>query len=162
MRAGQVARNPELPVGIAISVSWRYTEIVPESFHGAIAADNFLDLMRQIENGLRYSVLEDLAAATGLRTADIATITGIRKRTLARRKSDGRLAPDESERLVRFSRIFRSATELFDGDQQAAIRWLNSPHKALGGKPAMSYLASEAGAREVEHLIGRLEHGVFS
>jgi putative toxin-antitoxin system antitoxin component (TIGR02293 family) len=135
---------------------------VPPSLHAAIPADNVLDLIRRIESGLPYTVLEGLASGSGLSTAAIASAVGIPPRTLARRKAAGRFAPDESERIVRFSRVFDLATELFDGECQAALQWLNSAHKALGGKAALAYLATETGAREVENLIGRLEHGVFS
>ena len=34
--------------------------------------------------------------------------------------------------------------------------------KALGEKVPLELLVTELGAREVEALIGRLEHGVFS
>jgi putative toxin-antitoxin system antitoxin component (TIGR02293 family) len=40
--------------------------------------------------------------------------------------------------------------------------WLKSPQKALGGKTPLEYSDTEPGAREVEDLLGRLEHGVFS
>jgi len=158
---GRVAPIP-LPVGIFTDAIWRYKGVVPPSIHPAIPADNVLELLRRIETGLPYSVLDDLAHETGLRPAAIASIMGIPQRTLERRKSGGRFAPDESERIVRFSRVFGLATELFEGDREAAVKWLSSPHKALGGKPAIAYLGSEAGAHGVEELIGRLEHGVFS
>jgi uncharacterized protein (DUF2384 family) len=34
--------------------------------------------------------------------------------------------------------------------------------KGLGGKTPLEYADTEPGAREVEDLLGRLEHGVFS
>jgi putative toxin-antitoxin system antitoxin component (TIGR02293 family) len=51
---------------------------------------------------------------------------------------------------------------LFEGDVPAAMTWLTTPRKALGGRPPLSYARTEPGAREVENLIGRLEHGIFS
>jgi putative toxin-antitoxin system antitoxin component (TIGR02293 family) len=164
MRRYQIERVTPilLPHGILNSASWRYTVVVPPSLHPAIPADNTLDLVRRIETGLLYSVLDDLAHETGLRPAAIASIMGIAPRTLARRKSGGRFARGESERIVRFSRVFGLAADLFDGDREAAMKWLSSPHRALGGKAALAYLGSEAGAHAVEELIGRLEHGVFT
>jgi putative toxin-antitoxin system antitoxin component (TIGR02293 family) len=142
--------------------NWRYTGVVPPSLHPAIPADNALDLVRLVETGLPYSVLDRLAQQTGMRPAAIASTVGIAPRTLARRKSGGLFAPIDSERIARFSRAFDLATDLFDGDRKSAVQWLSSPHRALGGKPALAYLGSEAGAHAVEELIGRLEHGVFS
>ena len=59
-------------------------------------------------------------------------------------------------------RIFGKALGLFEGDAQATERWLSSPRRALGGATPLERARTEDGAREVEALIGRLEHGVFS
>ena len=119
-------------------------------------------LIRQIETGLPYSELEKLAETSGLGAPEIAAAIGIPSRTLARRKISGRLASDESERLVRFSRIFDMALGLFERDRGAALQWLTARRRALGGETALAHLRTEVGAREVENLIGRLEHGVFA
>jgi putative toxin-antitoxin system antitoxin component (TIGR02293 family) len=59
-------------------------------------------------------------------------------------------------------RILKLATDLFDGNQAAALVWLNSPARALNyQKPAQVCLTAE-GAQEVENLIGRLEHGIIT
>jgi putative toxin-antitoxin system antitoxin component (TIGR02293 family) len=87
---------------------------------------------------------------------------GIPERTLARRRSRGKFTPEESERLLRLGTVFEQAVELFEGDNAAALRWLTAPRKALEGKTPLAYARTELGAREVEDLIGRLEHGVVS
>jgi putative toxin-antitoxin system antitoxin component (TIGR02293 family) len=93
-------------------------------------------LVRRIERGLPFKALESLAALSGLSVALIASVLGIPERTLARRKAAGMLAPDESERLLRVSRVFENAVELFEGDVAGAVTWLTSPKKALGhGRP---------------------------
>jgi len=120
------------------------------------------DLVRQIERGLPFKALESLAALSGLPVNLFASVLGIPERTLARRKAAGRLAPDESERLLRVSTVFENALELFEGDVAGAVTWLTSPKKALGHQTPLAYSRTELGAREVENLIGRLEHGVFS
>ena len=58
--------------------------------------------------------------------------------------------------------IVDKATELFDGDLNAVTRWLNTPNKALKNQTPLVYSGTESGAREIENLIGRIEHGVFS
>jgi putative toxin-antitoxin system antitoxin component (TIGR02293 family) len=58
--------------------------------------------------------------------------------------------------------MFERAVELFEGDVAGAVRWLASAKRALGGQAPLTYSRTEVGAREVENLIGRLEHGVFS
>ena len=69
---------------------------------------------------------------------------------------------DESDRLLRVSRLLEHAIALFEGDAEAARDWLASPAKALAGHAPLDFARSEAGAREVESLIGRLEHGVHT
>ena len=61
-----------------------------------------------------------------------------------------------------YERVLGKALELFEGDSRAAERWLSSPKAGLGGAVPSELAKTEAGAREVEALIGRLEHGVFS
>ncbi|MGH7340548.1 MAG: antitoxin Xre/MbcA/ParS toxin-binding domain-containing protein [Candidatus Rokuibacteriota bacterium] len=78
------------------------------------------------------------------------------------RKKAKRLTPGESDRLLRTARIFGLAVDLFGGDRQAARQWLRTPKRALGEATPLGYAATEVGAREVEDLIGRAKHGVFS
>lgn len=119
-------------------------------------------LLRQVQRGLPFRALERLGRNVELPTRTIAELAQIRIRTLHRRKEEGRLQPDESDRLLRVSRIFASAIELFEGDYRAAGRWLSAPQRALGGVAPLTLAKTELGALEVERLIGRLEHGVFS
>ncbi len=81
---------------------------------------------------------------------------------MGRRRERGRLEPAESNRILRVSPLFPEAIKLFEGDGVAARRWMLQKQKALGEKTPLELLATELGAREVEALIGRLEHGVFS
>ena len=119
-------------------------------------------LLRSVERGLPYSVFERLVANTSL-SADVAMVlVNIPQRTLTRRKGEGRFHQDESDRLVRASRIFAGALSLFEGDRDAAKSWLSEPQKALGGEVPLTIARTELGALEVERVIGRLEHGVFT
>ncbi len=120
------------------------------------------ELVRQIERGLPYKALESLSEVSGLTIDQIGSVIAIPPRTLARRRVSGRLTTDESERLLRTSSVFEKAVELYEGDVRSAVSWLGSPRKALGGNTPLEYSRTELGAREVENLIGRLEHGVFS
>lgn len=126
-----------------------------------LAAGSTQQLIRELRRGLSYRALEFLSGESGIPVHDIAVIIGIPERTLARRKATGRLAADESERLLRISRIFELAVGLFTGDAGGAVAWLRTPRPALGGHTPLEYAATEVGAREVENLIGQLEHGVF-
>jgi putative toxin-antitoxin system antitoxin component (TIGR02293 family) len=121
-----------------------------------------LPLLRRVEDGFDFVALENLQRALGLPMESVADLANISPRTLSRRREQGRLMPDESDRLVRLSRLFSQTLDLFDGDADAARRWFTSGARALGGESPLAFARTETGAREVEHLIGRLEHGVFS
>jgi putative toxin-antitoxin system antitoxin component (TIGR02293 family) len=92
----------------------------------------------------------------------LADLLLIPPRTLQRRRAGGRLEPDESDRLLRLSRIYGRALELFEGDNRAALQWLQSPVVGLGGETPLMLSRSEPGAQEVERLVARLEYGVFA
>jgi putative toxin-antitoxin system antitoxin component (TIGR02293 family) len=120
------------------------------------------ELMNRVEKGFSFRTLENLRRSIGLAMSDLAELVSISPRTLSRRKEEGRLHPDESDRLLRLSRVFGKALELFEGDARVAREWLSAPQPALGGAIPLVLTKTDIGAREVENLIGRLEHGVFS
>jgi putative toxin-antitoxin system antitoxin component (TIGR02293 family) len=63
---------------------------------------------------------------------------------------------------LRTSRIFARAVEFFEGDRDAASAWMLSPLPGLGGASPRDAVKTNLGARDVENLIGRMEHGVYS
>jgi len=119
-----------------------------------------LRLYEAVRKGLSYSTLLRLQRNTTLSATVLADLAQIPPRTLARRKQRGKLDPEESDRLVRVSRIFGRALGLFEGDVQAAREWLSSEQVALGGRVPLELAKTDVGAREVENLVGRLEHGI--
>ena len=118
--------------------------------------------IREIERGLPYRRVEKLFNELDETDSRIAHLVQIAPRTLARRKKEGTLKSDESERVDRIDRIYRLATELFEGKKAEAVKWLKEPNRGLANRPPLDFSRTEIGAREVENLIGRLEHGVFS
>jgi len=83
------------------------------------------------------------------------------RRKATRRRKEVVVSPTESERLLRMASIHGKAVALFKGDTMAARAWLAASRPALGGHTPLEFAGTDAGAREVEDLIGRLEHGVF-
>ena len=119
-------------------------------------------LIRSIEKGMPFGALTHLSQNTGLTVEQLSDLIQIPARTLARRRQAGKLDSVESERLVTVATVFERAFGLFDGDRKQAVEWLLQPKKALNGETPLAYARTSLGAREVENLIGRLEHGVFS
>jgi putative toxin-antitoxin system antitoxin component (TIGR02293 family) len=121
-----------------------------------------IEMLHRVKLGLKFKALERFQKNTRFSTADLADLVAIKPRTLHRRKEQGRLAPDESDRLLRVTRVFAKALELFEGDADAARRWFHAPAKALGGERPIALAGTDLGSREVEGLIERLEHGVLT
>ena len=115
-----------------------------------------------MQQGAPFSMFMSLSEHMGMPTQELAAVLNIPERTLARRRAAGRLGQDESERLLRVAMVVARAVQLFEGDVGAALTWLKTSHKALSHHTPLDYARFEIGAREVENLIGRLEHGVFS
>jgi len=98
----------------------------------------------------------------GFTTDELARLIQIPPRTYARRiASKGRLKVPEGERAVRIMRLFEQAKRVFVTDEKTH-GWFNAKILALGGRTPLEYARTEPGAREVESIISRIEHGVFS
>lgn len=61
----------------------------------------------------------------------------------------------------RIIRIFARAADVLE-DQDKAMKWLHREQIGLGGRIPLDMIQTEAGEREVENLLGRIEHGVYS
>ncbi len=121
-----------------------------------------LSLTKAINEGLPYSAVDVFSKQMLLQPTQVGRAIRVTGPKLIRRERDGRMLPEESDRLVRLSRVFALAIDLFDGDRVAAKGWLQSPQRALGSETPLAFASNEVGAREVERLIGRLEHGVVA
>ena len=127
-----------------------------------VNAGDAAKIVKLVRAGFPYKRLAGFQKATQLPWAEVSRFVAIPKRTLTRRQQEGKLQPEESDRVWRAFTIFDKAVELFEGDIAAARKWLLTPQAALGGETPLDYASTDVGAREVEHLIGRLEHGVFT
>jgi putative toxin-antitoxin system antitoxin component (TIGR02293 family) len=67
----------------------------------------------------------------------------------------------ETGRVMRSMLVIKRAVEVFE-DERAAMNWLNTPNKALGGSSPLSLSATESGSQAVMSTLGRIKHGVFS
>ena len=118
-------------------------------------------VVQVVQNGLDFAELEALREQLDLPLDRLASQLGIARATLHRRKTSGRLTTDESDKVVRFARLLGHAVHLF-GSVEDARRWLKTPQRGLGGAVPLDYAQTEAGAREVENLLGRIDYGVYS
>lgn len=140
----------------------RDAQAIPYAARIGVRVNDTQDLIHRVEQGFSYQAFERMRTLLGLSSAELSALLQIPKRTLTRRRQTGKFAPDESERLLRLSRVLDSAFELFEGKHPPAVEWLHSANRALGGEVPIKMARTEIGALEVENLIGRLEYGVSS
>lgn len=119
------------------------------------------DLETMVREGLPAESVRQLAASTGTTLTALQEVTRIDRSTFGRRvRQRSRLKTDESDRIVRVARI--AALAIAALGNQDGIAWLHEQNWALGQRAPIDLLATEVGARQVEQIIGRIEHGVFS
>jgi len=124
--------------------------------------ENDLEMAALVLARLPIVVLKRVGAFLGIRAAKVGPVVHIREKTLERRlKAGTRLKPDESERVARLMRIISLAMSVLESEDNAR-RWLQRPLRELGGQTPLQLAATEPGAREVERVLGRIEHGVFA
>ena len=133
----------------------------PEKKTHVAKAKHPSELIRKIQKGLRFSELETLQNSIDLPFEQLAAKLSISRSTLQRRKAAGRLSPDESDKVMRLSRLLEHATNVF-GDIERARAWLKFPQRGLGGAIPLDYAETEVGAREVDDLLGRIEYSVYT
>lgn len=118
-------------------------------------------VIEKIRKGLPYSAFDRLQKNTGFTTEQLLDLLQIPRRTLARRKASGRLAAEESDRLVRLARIYARALHFFEGDEKAATEWLTHAQRAFRYVTPLEMARTEVGSQEIERLLGQLEYGVL-
>lgn len=119
------------------------------------------DLGAVVRAGLPSATLRELAMRMKTSVSFLIEVAGLNRRTLERRLSHGqRLKREESDGVVRLARIVAHACDTL-GDENG-LRWLQEPQRTLRGKRPIDLLDTEADARRVEALLGRIDHGVFS
>lgn len=126
-----------------------------------IKSKNIDDLILKVENGLPITAFDKLRNKLGVSDNFLSKIVNIPKRTLTRRKQQGRLSAQESEKVLRVARLYDRALEVFE-DSATVEKWLKEPARGLGNTSPLNYARTELGAQEVERLLTRIEHGVFS
>lgn len=127
-----------------------------------VASGNRAEMLKSIKRGLSFGAIAQLETELQASQKELSYVLSIPQSTLTRRKKEGLLHPDESDRVVRLAHLKDAALALMHGDENAAIAWLRTPLDIFGGETPLEYSSTELGARDVEDLIGRLRHGVFS
>lgn len=119
-------------------------------------------MVQRVEEGLPVMDVVKFSKQAGFTNDELAKLINIPARTYARRVAGkARLTLPEGERAARLMHLFDRAKQVF-GTGENVRKWLHTELPALGWRTPIDFAQTEPGAREVENLIGRIEHGVFS
>jgi len=118
-------------------------------------------MIDRVRDGLPFAEFHATQEMLGVTEERLGGLLGMSRATLHRRKKTGVLDRAESDRLVRYARLLTHAMAALGGIE-GARSWLVTPAVAFHGECPLDYADTEIGAREVDALLGRLEHGVFS
>jgi len=119
-------------------------------------------MVQRVEEGLPVMEVVKFGKQAGFTNDELAKLINIPARTYARRVAGkARLTLPEGERAARLMRVFDRAKQLFATEENVR-KWLHTELPALGWRTPIDFAQTEPGAREVESLLGRIEHGVFS
>jgi putative toxin-antitoxin system antitoxin component (TIGR02293 family) len=119
------------------------------------------DLIMAVSAGLPAQLAREFARCLEISLDDVAGLLRMNPRTLQRRMSEGSLDLSESERLWQLSRLFHRAEEVLES-RSGALHWFKNPIAALGWATPLAYARTAVGLRELENILGRIEHGVYS
>ena len=132
----------------------------PKVFKGR-TLPNATELRDRVRTGLPYQSLESIRDRLNLSLPEAAIVLHVPLRTLARRRHGRKLGADESDRLYRLARIAGQAVAVL-GTEEKAATWLRRANRALNGEVPLGLLDTDLGARQIEDVLGRIEHGVVS
>jgi putative toxin-antitoxin system antitoxin component (TIGR02293 family) len=110
---------------------------------------------------LQPRAIELLAGKLHIEESILLDVSCISQRTFHRRQEqDKPLTATETDRVLRIARVASEAARVF-GDEEKARRWLSKENRMLGAKP-LELLATDAGSREVEAELIRIDWGDFA
>ncbi|MDQ0326450.1 putative toxin-antitoxin system antitoxin component (TIGR02293 family) [Rhodopseudomonas julia] len=115
------------------------------------------ELALAVQNRLPLAALKGLAEA-GLSEQEIERFVLPQRTRRHRSEKKQKLTVEESDRAVRLLRIQTVAEETF-GDRETAHIWLRRPLAELHGETPLVIAQTEAGARVIETILGKIAWG---
>jgi putative toxin-antitoxin system antitoxin component (TIGR02293 family) len=115
-----------------------------------------------IREGIGVKSAEALKHRIAASDALLAELLGFSEKTLSRaRAGKGRLDPVASDRLFRVARIVALAIAVLE-TEHAALQWLKRPQFGLSMRVPLAMLSTDVGCDQVEKLLLRIEHSVYT
>ncbi len=119
------------------------------------------DKIDAIKKGISKEELEALKNESCLDYDALAIILNVAKATLHNKKGKEKFDQYISERIFLLADVYSYGYEVFV-DKERFNQWMKTTNRALGNIKPLSLLDTLYGMEEIKHLIGRIEHGVYS
>ena len=119
-------------------------------------------IIEQAQKGVPTQQVDQLAELLGISLKEMAIILQVAERTLHRFRSEGKLDPQTSERLLLLKNLTAHGLLIFDGRAEALADWLRYPLRELKGKAPLQWLNTISGFNLVDDVLTRIEYGVYS
>ena len=121
------------------------------------------DFDELISDGLPWASAARVKKLLDVSDSVFSALLGVSLSTVNRqkKKAGARLSALPSDRLFRLARVISAAREVFK-TPDAVRSWLSRPQLGLGERVPLELVKTEAGAAEVQKLLGRIRDGVFS
>jgi len=119
------------------------------------------DKIGAIKNGITKEELEALKNGSELDYDTLAIILNVTKATLHNKKGKEKFDQYISERIFLLADLYSYGYEVFE-ERSRFNHWMKTENRSLGGVIPLQLLDTLYGFQEVKHLIGRIEHGIYS
>jgi putative toxin-antitoxin system antitoxin component (TIGR02293 family) len=113
------------------------------------------DLERVVRDGIPGSAIRYFVEQHGIDLRMISAATGVKGRTLERRLHD-RFLPHESDRLLRFVRLYLEALDVHRGDAVGTARWFYASGSIFENQHPVDHLDNEVGVRVAEGVLAAI------
>jgi len=116
------------------------------------------DLARMVILRIPLKSLEHLTRSGSFSDEEISDLVIPARTHRHRKQKHERLSVEESDRLVRLTRIQALAEDVFQ-DIEKANTWLRAPLGELSNEKPLEIAQTEAGARVVEQILAKIDWG---
>ena len=120
-----------------------------------------IEKIETIRKGVSRNHLERLKQKTGLDYDTLAKIFSVAKATLFNKRGEEKFNTALGEKIFALADLYSYGYSVFE-DKSNFNRWIEAPNKALGGEAPIRLLDTLYGVKEIKHLVGRIEYGVYS
>lgn len=117
----------------------------------------------RVSSGLPAGCVIYFKRHSGFTNIEVSKLLGVSEKTFIRWQHTPKkpINPVASDRLYRTAKLMALATEVLE-DPGEARTWMNEPQFGLGNKVPRELLTTDVGARQVEDMLLRMEHGYLA